>query len=112
MATDEPMSKMTSVAPKRSMTTVTNTANTLCKRVTKTADEDKFAVILDGLQEATKEYVSIMLEKLELNEILSHTPAASFLYRLDWQTLFEVEASEVKKAEVKLKLPKLKFKPV
>ena len=85
---------------KRTFTTVTTTANALIKKCKAAPDEDKLALLVPGLEKATKEYLSIMLEKLELPEIITHTPKASFLYKLDLSTLFTMEAEDIKKATV------------
>ena len=86
---------------KRTFTTVTTTGNDLIKKCKAAHDEDKLAILVPGLEAATREYISIMLEKLELPEIITHTPKASFLYKLDLSSLFTMEADEIKKATVR-----------
>ena len=87
---------------KRTFTTVTTTGNELIKKCKAAADEDKLAIIVHGLEIATKEYISIMLEKLELSEVITHTPKASFLYKLDLSKVFTMEADDIKKATVRV----------
>ena len=88
------------VLSKRTFTTVTTTANALIKKCKAAPDEDKLAILVAGLEVATKEYLSIMLEKLELPEIITHSPKGNFLYKLDLSTLFTMEADDIKKATV------------
>ena len=97
MADEPPQAEMIS---KRTFTTVTTTANALIKKVKAAHDEDKLAILVVGLEAATKEYLSIMLEKLELPEIITHSPKGSFLYKLDLSNLFTMEADDIKKATV------------
>ena len=58
------------------------------------------AVLLEGLEGATREYLSIMLEKLELPEIIEHEPKARALYDVDIAGLFTLEKKEVEQAKV------------
>ena len=101
MADSEPP-QMDQVGAKRTFTTITTTANKLIKKCKNAVDEDKFAVLVEGLEGATREYMSIMLEKLELSEIVSHTPKAQALFELDIAGLFNLEKSEVEQATVSL----------
>ena len=86
---------------KRDFRTVTATGTALIKEVKATPDEEKLAVLIDGLESATKEYISIMLEKAQLEQILTHSPEGSFLYKLDFKGLFESNKSGLEKAQVK-----------
>ena len=90
------------ILSKRSFTTVTATANQLIKRCKSTADEQKLEVILEGLEASTKEYLSIMLERLEVADLIDKVPEADALYRLDVKTLFELEKSDVDMATVSI----------
>ena len=99
--TDSEMSKMEPVGKKRTFTLITTTANNLIKKCKNATNEDKLAILLEGLEEATREYLSIMLEKLELPEIIDHTPKAEALYELDIAGLFSLEKKEVEQAKVK-----------
>ena len=90
------------VGKKRTFTTITTTANNLIKKCKNVVEEEKLAVLVEGLESATKEYLSIMLEKLDLAEILTHSPKGKFLYELDLKTLFSAEAKEVEEATVSL----------
>ena len=93
---------MDQVGKKRTFTTITTTANNLIKKCKNAVEEEKLAVLVEGLESATKEYLSIMLEKLDLTEILTHSPKGKFLYELDLKTLFSAEAKEVEEASVRL----------
>lgn len=101
---DKDPPNMEPVGKKRTFTTVTTTANDLIKKCKNALDEDKLAIILEGLEEATREYLSIMLEKLELSEIIDHTPKAQALYELDISGLFSLEKPEIEQAQVKCAL--------
>ena len=100
--TDTEPPPMETVGTKRTFTTITTTANKLIKKCKSALDEDKLAVILEGLEGATKEYMSIMLEKLEVSEIAEHTPKAQELFQLDIAGLFQLEKPDVEKATVSL----------
>ena len=91
---------MDNVGKKRTFTTITTTANNLIKKCQKAAEEDKLATLVDGLEGATREYLSIMLEKLELSEIIIHSPKGKFLYELDLKKLFSPEEKEVEEVTV------------
>lgn len=93
---------MENVGKKRTFTTITTTANNLIKKCKNALDEDKLAILLEGLEEATREYMSIMLEKLELPDIIEHTPRAKALYELDIAGLFSLEKPELEQAKVSL----------
>ena len=97
---------MEQVGKRRTFTTVTTTANDLIKKCKNALDEDKLAVLLEGLEEATREYLSIMLEKLEVPEIINHTPKAKALYELDIAGLFNLEQPEIEQATVSKNLTK------
>ena len=88
---------------KRTFTTITTTANNLIKKVKSAGEEDKLPILLEGLEAATREYLSIMLEKLELTDIIAHSPKGRFLYALDLKTLFtsEAEKKELEQAKVR-----------
>ena len=88
------------VLTKRTFTTITTTGNELIKRCRNAIDEDKLPFLVEGLENATKEYLSIMLEKLDLPEILTHSPEGKFLYNLDMKSLFERETEEVTQVKV------------
>ena len=103
MAEADGPSKMEPLGKKRTFTTITTTANNLIKKCKNALDEDKLAVLLEGLEEATREYMSIMLEKLELPEIIVHEPKAKMLYQLDIAGLFCLEKPEVEQAKVNLR---------
>ena len=85
---------------KRTFTTITTTANNLIKKCKNALDDDKLPVLVEGLEEATREYLSIMLEKLEVSEIINHAPKAKALYELDIAGLFNLEKPEIEKATV------------
>ena len=85
---------------KRTFNTVTATGTALIKEVKAKPDEEKLPTLVPGLQHATKEYVSIMLEKLELEQILTHSPEGSFLYRLDYKEFFDMNKAELEQAKV------------
>ena len=87
---------------KRTFTTITTTANNLIKKVKSAGEEDKLPILLEGLESATREYLSIMLEKLELTDILVHSPKGRFLYALDLKTLFTSEAEKKEMEQVKV----------
>ena len=91
---------MDQVGQKRTFTTITTTANKLIKKCKNAVDEDKLATLVEGLQGATREYLSIMLEKLDLTEILTHSPQGKFLYELDLQSLFSPEEKDVEEVKV------------
>ena len=99
--TDSEPPPLDQVAKKRTFTTITTTANNLIKKVKSAIEEDKLAVLVNGLEAATKEYMSIMLEKLELTDIIEHSPKGQFLYELDFKTLFSSEEKEVQEATVR-----------
>ena len=92
--------EMVDVGKKRSFTTVTTTGKAVIKECEKAADEDKLAELVKGLELATKEYVSIMLEKCDLKQILTHSPRGAFLYRLDFAAFFDINRSQLEKAKV------------
>lgn len=98
--TDSEPAPMDQVGKKRTFTTITTTANALIKKCKNALEEDKLAVLLEGLEGATKEYLSIMLEKLDLPEIIEHEPKARALYNLDITGLFTLEKQEVEQAKV------------
>lgn len=91
---------MEQVGKKRTFTLITTSANNLIKKCKNAPDDEKLGIILEGLEEATREYLSIMLEKLELSDILVHTPKAKALYELDIAGLFALEKDEVEKVKV------------
>ena len=93
---------MDNVGKKRTFTTITTTANNLIKKCQKAAEEDKLATLVDGLEGATREYLSIMLEKLDLSDIILHSPKGKFLYELDLKKLFSPEEKEVEEVTVSL----------
>ena len=93
---------METVGVKRTMTTCTATANQLIKKCKAVPDHEKLEVILQGLEAATKEYMSIMLEKLDINDIVVHTPEAAALFDLDFKTLFDLEKGQMDLAKVGL----------
>ena len=97
---DNDLPPLDQVGKKRTFTTITTTANNLIKKVKGVADEEKLPVLVEGLEAATKEYLSIMMEKLDLAEILTHTPKAKFLYELDLAKLFAPETKEVEEVKV------------
>lgn len=99
MSESEPP-QMDNVGKKRTFTTITTTANNLIKKCQKAAEEDKLATLVQGLEAATREYLSIMLEKLDLTEIITHSPKGKFLYELDLKKLFSPEEKEVEEATV------------
>lgn len=99
MADSEPPN-MNVVGKKRTFTTITTTANNLIKKCKNALDEDKLAILVEGLEEATREFLSIMLEKVELPEIIDHTPKAQALYELDISGLFSLEKPEIEQAKV------------
>ena len=98
--TDTEPAKMEQVGKKRTFTLITTNANNLIKKCKNALDEDKLAVVVEGLEEATREFLSIMLEKLELPEIIEHTPKAKALYDLDISGLFCLEKQEMEQAKV------------
>ena len=100
--TDQEPAPMEPVGQKRTFATITATANKLIKRCKNAPDEEKLAIVVEGLELATKEYLSIMLEKLDLTEIISHSPQAKRLYELDLVSLFTLEKPEVEKVQVKI----------
>ena len=97
---DNELPPLDQVGKKRTFTTITTTANNLIKKVKGVSDDEKLPVLVEGLEAATKEYLSIMMEKLDLAEILTHTPKAKFLYELDLAKLFAPETKEVEKVKV------------
>ena len=102
MTDTEPPGTMEQVGKKRTFTTITTTANGLIKKCKNALDEDKLAFMLEGLEAATREYLSIMLEKLDLPEVIEHTPKARALYELDIAGLFTLEKKEVEQATVRI----------
>jgi len=101
MAENEPPN-MDQIGKKRTFTTITTTANNLIKKVKGVVEDEKLPVLVEGLEAATKEYLSIMLEKLDVAEIMTHSPKAKFLYELDLAKLFAPETKEVEKVKVSL----------
>ena len=101
MSESEPPN-MDNVGKKRTFTTITTTANNLIKKCQKAAEEDKLAILVQGLEAATREYLSIMLEKLDLTEIITHSPKGKFLYELDLAKLFSPEEKEVEEVTVRM----------
>ena len=95
---------MDQVGQKRTFTTITSTANKLIKKCNGVSDEDKLPVLVEGLKGATKEYLSIMLEKLDLKDIITHSPKGKFLYELDLQKLFSPEEEQVEQVTVRVDL--------
>ena len=98
--TDAEPPQMDLVGQKRTFTTITTTANKLIKKCKSVAEEDKLATLVTGLEAATREYLSIMLEKLDLAEIIVHSPEGQFLYELDLPKLFSPEEKEVEEVKV------------
>ena len=101
--TDTEPPPMDMVGQKRTFTTITTTANKLIKKCKSAAEEDKLATLVTGLEAATKEYLSIMLEKLDLAEIITHSPEGQFLYELEISKLFSPEEKEVEEVTVSVK---------
>ena len=91
---------MDQIGKKRTFTTITTTANYLIKKVKGVSEDEKLPVLVEGLEAATKEYLSIMLEKLDVAEIMTHSPKAKFLFELDLAKLFAPETKEVEKVKV------------
>ena len=91
---------MEALGVKRTMTTCTATANQLIKKCKAVPEQEKLGVVLQGLEAATREYMSIMLEKLEINDMLEHTPEAAALFKLDFKTLFDLEKNQMDVAKV------------
>ena len=100
--TEPDLPTMENVGQKRTFTTITTTANKLIKKCKNTVEDEKLSVLLEGLEVATKEYLSIMLEKLDLPEIITHSPRGQRLYELDISSLFTLEAKEVEQATVSI----------
>ena len=98
--TEPELPPLDQVGKKRTFTLITTTANNLIKKVKSVGDEEKLAILVDGLHAATREYISIMLEKLELTEIISHSPKGKFLYELDLKKLFTQEDKELEQVTV------------
>lgn len=102
--TDTEPPPMDQVGKKRTFTTITTTANNLIKKCQKASEEDKLATLVEGLEGATREYLSIMMEKLDLAEIIAHSPKGKFLYELDLKKLFSPEEEEVEEVKASIAL--------
>ena len=75
---------------KRDFRTVTKTGNDLVKTITTTSDVvDHDEIIKEGLEAAIVEYVSIIVEKADLNHLISTEEKYKFLGKLDIKSIFE-----------------------
>ena len=79
---------------KRDFRTVTKTGNELIKTITTTIESpDHPEIIKEGLEAAIREYVSIVVEKAELNLKISEEDKYKFLGKLDVKSIFEESAT-------------------
>ena len=75
---------------KRDFKTVTKTGNELIKTIVTTKDAQGHAeIIKDGLEAAVREYISIIVEKADLNDLVNTDGDYKFLGSLDVKSIFE-----------------------
>ena len=75
---------------KRDFRLVTRTGNDLIKTITTTKEaEGHPEIIKEGLEAAVREYISIIVEKSSLNELISNDERYSFLGSLDVKSIFD-----------------------
>ena len=75
---------------KRDFRTVTKTGNELIKTIMTTAGaQDHGQIIKEGLEAAIREYISIVVEKADLNPLVSDNENYRFLGQLDIKSIFE-----------------------
>ena len=75
---------------KRDFRLVTKTGNELIKTITTTKDTVGHPeIIKDGLEAAVREYISIIVEKSDLNDLVNTKDEYKFLGSLDVKSIFE-----------------------
>lgn len=75
---------------KRDFRTVTRSGNELIKTITTTSGAaDHGQIIKDGLEAAIFEYISIIVEKADLKDLVSTDDKYKFLGKLDIKSIFE-----------------------
>lgn len=73
---------------------VTKAGNELIKTITSTRDaSDHTGIIKEGLEAAIREYVSIIVEKADLNELVDSNDDYKFLGQLDVKSIFEQKST-------------------
>ena len=85
----EKMPEMTKLVP-RDFRLVTKTGNELIKTITSTREaSDHTGIIKEGLEAAIREYISIIVEKADLNELIDTKDDYKFLAELDVKSMLE-----------------------
>ena len=75
---------------KRDFRTVTKTGNELIRTITTTAGaKDHDQIIKEGLEAAIREYISIVVEKSDLNTLVTENESYKFLGKLDIKSIFD-----------------------
>ena len=81
---------------KRDFRTVTKTGNDLIKTITTTTDSpDHAGIIKEGLEAAVREYISIIVEKSDLNPLVTDDDRYKFLGKLDVKSIFEEKVTKM-----------------
>ena len=95
--------EMTPIGNKRDFRTITKNGNDLVKTIIATKESpDHGQIIKEGLESTIKEYISIIVEKTDLNELVSEGGKYQFLQKLDIRSIFEPKKSEKDAAGDKL----------
>ena len=86
-----PMEKL----KKRDFKTVTQNGNDLIKTINTTKDAaDHPQIIKEGLEAVVREYISIIVEKANLNELINTEEKYKFLGLVDVKSIFETETKK------------------
>ena len=80
----------TEINTKRDFRTVTKTGNDLVKTITANATaDDHDQIIKEGLESAIIEYIAVIVEKSDLNNLITENEKYNFLAKLDIKSIFE-----------------------
>ena len=80
---------------KRDFRLVTTSGNDLIKSITATRDsEDHPSIIKEGLESTIREYISIIVEKADLNDLVASDEKYQFLGKLDVKSMFEPKKTQ------------------
>ena len=87
---DSNLPDMEPIGTKRDFRTVTKSGNDLVKTILATKESPEHdQIIKEGLEAVIKEYISIIVEKTDLNVLVTEDAKYKFLQKLDIKSIFE-----------------------
>ena len=82
--------EMEQIGAKRDFRTVTKSGNDLVKTILATRESPEHdQIIKEGLEAVIKEYISIIVEKTDLNVLVTEDEKYKFLQKLDIRSIFD-----------------------